>query len=46
MYGVDMRHKTYETRNLQLAPIGDGEDIETKYTQVNIGNNQIFFIFE
>ena len=30
-----MRHKAYETRNLQLAPTGDGEDQETKYTQVS-----------
>lgn len=35
MDGVDMRHKAYETRNLQLAPTGDGEDQETKYTQVS-----------
>ncbi len=31
-----MRHKAYETRNLQLAPTGDGEDQETKYTQVSM----------
>ncbi len=33
MDGVDMRHKAFETRNLQLAPTGDGEDQETKYSK-------------
>ncbi len=38
MDGVDMRHKAYETKNHQLAPTGDGEDQETKHTQVSMPN--------